>query len=283
MDTESTNIFQDARSTIVRKVDIFGQHEDGKTTFDHRDEAEPVGNYLPQMRVDSVSLWFKRTDNQNVLLQGICASYKKLNEDNFFESFDSCDDEIKNSDRDYDILHFDDGEYIREINVTTASANQRIGAIEFVTTNKGRKVIAYGSANSEDGKQSEPLPPGDTKKFDFLKGDGDNFPGYVVGFYGQYDGKGDNSSITHLGVYIAPLTQINYWSRRPYILAFKKMQEDSSLIDKIANTLEVQKDGDKYKDANLEDTDGNSSKILFYFLQISQHHPELFKAVLEYL
>jgi len=209
---------------------------------------------------------------------------KKLNEDNFFESFESVDDKIKNSDRDYDIVHFDDGEYIREINVTTAQANGKIGAIEFVTTNKGRKVLAYGStnANAEDGKQSEPLPPGDTKKFDFLKGDGDNFPGYVVGFYGQHD----ENHITYLGVYVAPLTEVNYYARRPYILTFKKMQQPQAgkeLIATVAKNLGVERDGERFKEANLEDTDGNSSKILLYFLDSSLNHPELFKAVLEYL
>jgi len=233
------------------------------------------------MRIDSISLWFLRTDNQNVALQGVCTSYKKLNEDNFFESFESVDDKIKNSDRDYDIVHFDDGEYIREINVTVASANGKIGALEFVTTNKGRKVLAYGStnANAEDGKQSEPLPPGDTKKFDFLKSDGDNFPGYVVGFYGQHD----ENHITYLGVYVAPLTEVNYYARRPYILTFKKMQQDKNLINQVATNLKVEREGERFKDANLEDTDGNSSKILLYFLDSSLNHPELFKAVLEYL
>jgi hypothetical protein len=280
MDVESNQLVQVDRPTIVRKVDIFGS-AGGKTSFDHREESEPVGNFLSQMRIDSISLWFLRTDNQNVALQGVCTSYKKLNEDNFFESFESVDDKIKNSDRDYDIVHFDDGEYIREINVTTATANGKVGAIEFVTTNKGRKVLAYGStnANAEDGKQSEPLPPGDTKKFDFLKGDGDNFPGYVVGFYGEHD----ENHITYLGVYVAPLTEVNYYARRPYILTFKKMQGDKQLIADVAKNLGVEKDGERFKDANLEDTDGNSSKILLYFLDSSLNHPELFKAVLEYL
>jgi len=281
MDVEQGHLIQTDRPTIVRKVDLYGTHQEGKTSFDHREESEPVGNFLSEMRIDSISLWFLRTDNQNVALQGVCTSYKKLNEDNFFESFESVDDKIKNSDRDYDIVHFDDGEYIREINLTVASANSKIGAIEFVTTNKGRKVLAYGSANAnaEDGKQSEPLPPGDTKKFDFLKGDGENFPGYVVGFYGQYD----ENHITHLGVYVAPLTEINYYARRPYILTFKKMQQDKKIIETVAENLKVSRDGDRFKEANLEDTDGNSSKILLYFLDSSLNHPELFKAVLEYL
>jgi len=281
MDVEQGHLIQSDRPTIIRTVDLYGTRQEGKTSFDHREESEPVGNFLSAMRIDSISLWFLRTDNQNVALQGVCTSYKKLNEDNFFESFESVDDKIKNSDRDYDIVHFDDGEYIREINLTVASANSKIGAIEFVTTNKGRKVLAYGSANAnaEDGKQSEPLPPGDTKKFDFLKGDGENFPGYVVGFYGQYD----ENHITHLGVYVAPLTEVNYYARRPYILTFKKMQHDKKLIEQVATNLKVEKEGERFKDANLEDTDGNSSKILLYFLDSSLNHPELFKAVLEYL
>jgi len=283
MDVEQA-LIQTDRPTIIRTVDLYGSKQEGKISFDHREESEPVGNFLSEMRIDSISLWFLRTDNQNVALQGVCTSYKKLNEDNFFESFESVDDKIKNSDRDYDIVHFDDGEYIREINVTTAQANGKIGAIEFVTTNKGRKVLAYGStnANAEDGKQSEPLPPGDTKKFDFLKGDGDHFPGYVVGFYGQHD----ENHITYLGVYVAPLTEINYYARRPYILTFKKMQQPQAgkeLITQVAKNLNVERDGERFKEANLEDTDGNSSKILLYFLDSSLNHPELFKAVLEYL
>jgi len=283
MDLEHSVPIQFDRPTIVRQVDIYGTKGDGqgKTTFDHREEAEPVGNFLAQCRIDSISLWFQRTDNQNVALQGICTSYKKLNEDNFFESYESVDDKIKNSDRDYDIVHFDDGEYIKQITVTVAQANQKIGAIEFVTTNKGRKVLAYGSANAnaEDGKQNEPLPPGDSKSFEFLKSDGDKFPGYVVGFYGQYD----ESHITFLGVWVAPLTEINYYARRPYILTFKKFQQDSQLITRVATTLKVHKNGDRYDNADLEDTDQNSSKILLYFLDASLNHPELFKAVLEYL
>lgn len=282
MDLEHSVPIQFDRETIVRKVDIYGKSGSGKWSFDHREEAEPVGNFLAQCRIDSISLWFQRTDNQNVALQGICTSYKKLNEDNFFESFESVDDKIKNSDRDYDIVHFDDGEYIKSIKLTVASANSKIGAIEFITTNKDRKVLAYGSANAnaEDGKQNEPLPPGDTKTFDFLKGDGSNFPGYVVGFYGEYD----ENYVTFLGVYIAALTEINYYARRPYILTFKKFQQDSNLINQIANTLKVERDTNgRFKGADLEDVDGNSSKILLYFLDASLNHPELFKAVLEYL
>lgn len=269
------------RPTILRKVVLYGQPQEGKNSFDHREEAEPVGNFLSQCRIDSISLWFLRTDNQNVALQGICSSYKKLNEDNFFESFESVDDKIKNSDRDYDIVHFDDGEYIKAINVTEASANGKIGALEFITTNKGRKVLAYGSANAnaEEGKQAEPLPPGETKTFDFLKSEGENFPGYVVGFFGQYD----DNHITYLGVYVAPLTEINYYARRAYILTYKKLQQDKNLINDIAKKLGVEKEGERFKDANLEDADNNSSRIFLYFLDASLNHPELFKAVLEYL
>lgn len=274
-------LLQRSRPTILRKVVVYGQPSQGKNAFDHKEEAEPVGNFLSQCRIDSVSLWFLRTDNQNVALQGLSASYKKLNEDNFFESFESVDDKIKNSDRDYDIVHFDDGEYIKGINVTTASANGKVGAIEFITTNKNRKVLAYGSANAnaEEGKQMEPLPPGELKSFDFLKGDGENFPGYVVGFFGEYD----ENHVTYLGVYVAPLTEINYYARRAYVLTFKKLQQDRNMLTEIGKKLGVERDGDRFKDANLEDVDNNSSKIFLYFLDASLNHPELFKAVLEYL
>jgi len=143
-------------------------------------------------------------------------------------------------------------------------------------------VLAYGSANAnaEEGKQQEPLPPGETKTFDFFKSEGVNsFPGYAVGFFGEYD----ENHITYLGAYVAPVTEINYYSRRAYILAYKKLQQDSNLVDDIAKTLEVVKEGDRFKDANLEGKKNNSSKILFYFLDSSLNHPELFKAVLEYL
>jgi hypothetical protein len=281
MDVEQPQLIQYDRPTVLRKQDLYGKSESGKHVFDHREEAEPVGNFLAGMRIDSISLWFQRTDQQNVALQGICTSYKKLAEDNFFESFESVDDKIKNSDRDYDIVHFDDGEYIKEINVITANSNGKIGVLEFITTNKNRKVAAFGStnANAEDGKQNEQFPPGDVKKFDFLKPDGDQFPGYVVGFYGEFD----ENYVTYLGVYIASFVEINYYARRPYILTFKKMQTNKELINTVAQTLGVQKDGDRFKDANLDDVDGNSSKILLYFLDASLNHPELFKAVLEYL
>ena len=223
-----------------------------------------------------------RTDYQNVALQGISTSYKKLNEDDFFESYKSVDEKVKNSDRDCDIVHFDDGEYIKSINITVASANKKIGAIEFVTTNKSRKVLAYGSVNAdaEEGKQMEPLPPGETKSFDFLRADGENFPGYVVGFFGQYD----KNHITYLGVYVAPLTEINFYVRQAYIYTFKKLDQDRrNLVADIAKKLGVERDGDRFKDANLDDADNNSSKMFLYFLDSSINNPELFKAVLEHL
>jgi len=112
-----------------------------------------------------------------------------------------------------------------------------------------------------------------------LKHDNDSFPGYVVGFYGQYD----ENHITHLGVYVASFLEINYYARRPYILTFKKFAADKKMIEQVAKTLGVEKEGDRFKDANLEDVDGNSSKILLYFLDASLNYPELFKGVLEYL
>jgi len=60
-------------------------------------------------------------------------------------------------------------------------------------------------------------------------------------------------------------------------------QHGKELIAQVAKHLGVEKDGERFKEANLEDTDGNSSKILLYFLDSSLNHPELFKAVLEYL
>jgi len=76
MDVEQA-LIQTDRPTIVRTVDLYGTKQEGKTSFDHREESEPVGNFLAEMRIDSISLWFLRTDNQNVALQGVCTSYKK--------------------------------------------------------------------------------------------------------------------------------------------------------------------------------------------------------------
>jgi len=270
------------RYTVLRKVDLYGTSQTGKRTFDHRREAEPVGNFLSQMKVESVNFWWLKTDNQNVALQGLSVRYKRLHQDGFFYSYDSVDEKIKSSDKEFETIYFDNGEYLREMNVTTASANGKIGAIEFITTKNGRKCSSYGSGTSrlDEGKQTEPLPPGDTRNFNFLKAEGDNsFPGYIVGFYGQYD----ENHITHLGVYIASFVEINYYARRPYILTYKKFQQDKNLITEVAKKLNTEREGDRFKEANLQDTDNNSSKILFYFLEASANHPELFKNVLEYL
>lgn len=273
MDTGGFDIRRD-RVSLLRKVDIFGKPEIHNTSFDHRAEAEPVGIYLSQLRIGSICLWFLRTDNQNVALQGMATSYRRLNENNFFDPYEDLAHNLKKSEQDFDIVHFDDGEYIKGINVTIADSNNKIGALEFVTSKKGRKVKAYGSPN-----QTDLPPPGQTKTFSFGKGDSDSFPGYVVGFYGQMD----DNYITHLGVYIAPYTEINYYIRRGYILTYKKMQQDKHLIEKIAKQLGVDKDGERFKDIAIEGGRGHTSKLLLYFLEASLLHPELFKNVLEYL
>jgi hypothetical protein len=269
------------RPTQLRKVDLYGSHQTGKRTFDHRKEAEPVGNFLPQLRVESVNFWWQKTDNQNVALQGLYVRYQRLHQEGFFTSFEAVDEKIKNSEKDYETIYFDPGEYLKQINLTTASANGKVGAIEFVTTYNDRRTASYGSGTSrlDEGKNTEPLPPGETKNFNFLKAEGENFPGYVVGFYGQYD----ENHITHLGVYVASFVEINYYARRPYIFTYKKFQQDKNLVNEVAKKLNIEREGDRFKDADFQDKDNNSSKVLFYFLEASSNHPELFKAVLEYL
>jgi len=274
---ESTNLFKirEDRVSSVRKIDLFGEYNPGRTTFDHRDQTEPVGIYLAQLRIDSISLWFLRTDNQNVALQGMATTYRRLNENNYFDPYQDYPEKLRNSDKDYEILHLDDGEYIKGINVTTANANNKIGALEFVTTKNGRKAIMHGARNDE------PKPLGTVKSFDFSKPEPGNISGYVVGFYGQFD----EDFITHLGVYIAPINEINYYTRRGFILLYKKMQQDKGLVEEIAKRLGVEREvgEDRWKDAKIEGTEGHTSRTLFYFLNSALLHPELFKNVLEYL
>jgi hypothetical protein len=272
-------LIQKVRPTIVEKVNLFGEPQPGKKSFDHRQEIEIFGGYLPQNRVESINLWYARTDNQNVALQGLSVRYKKANESGYFYSSESVNEKIKDADQNNDTIYLDDAEYIKEIKVTTASANGKIGALEFLTSFKDtRSFHSYGVGVSkfQDNANNQPAPPGETVSYKFKKGD---VPQYVVGFYGQFD----DSHITQLGVYTAPATEINYYIRRPLILTYKKIQQDKELAKKIAGRLNLQKDGDKYKDAHLEREQSNSSKVLLYFLEASSNHPELFRAVLEYL
>lgn len=276
---KNRGLIQRQRPTIVEKVNLYGEPQAGKKSFDHRNEVEIFGGYLAQNRVESINLWYARTDAQNVALQGISVRYKKGNESGYFYSSESVNENIKNADQNNDTIYLDDAEYIKEINVTTASANSKIGALEFVTSFEGsRKFHSYGIGVSkfQDNAQNQPAPPGETVSHKFKKGD---VPHYVVGFYGQFD----DSHITQLGVYIAPVTEINYYIRRPLILTYKKIQQDKELVKRIANRLNLQKEGDRYKNANLEREQNNSSRVLLYFLESSANHPELFKAVLEYL
>jgi len=274
---QKTPLIQRQRNTILGKVTLYGEHVEGRRTFDHRQEAEPMGHYLSQMRVESLNFWWLRTDSQNVALQGLGIRYKKLNEEGFFDSYVAADEKITEMDKDYETLYLDNGEYIRGINVTTASANGKIGALEFISTYNGRATKSFGVGISRlDDKSNEALPPGETKKHNFLEAEA---PGYVVGFFGQYD----EAHITHLGVYIAPYTEINYYARRPFVFLYKKLQQDKGLVNQIATRLGAERDGERFKDANLENKDNNSSRILFYFMESALRHPELFKNVLEYL
>jgi len=278
METEQkNNLIQRERSTVLSKVVIYGEAQEGKKHFDHRQEAEPMGSFLSQMRVESINFWWLRTDNQNVALEGIQVRYKKLNQDSYFESSISLGEKKKNEDKENETFYLDNGEYIREIHVTTASANKKIGCLDFITTYNGRSTKSYGVGISRlEDIQSEPVPPGETKSFNFLKNE---TPGYVVGFFGQYD----DNHITQLGVYIASFHEINYYARRPYILLYKKFQTDKNIVNQIAKRIHAERDSDRFKDATLDKKDGNSSKILFYFMDSAINHPELFKAVLEYL
>lgn len=279
----SANLIPQNRQTILRKVVLYGAPQEDKQNFDHREESEPVGNPLPQMRLISLNLWFARPDNQNVYLQGLGASFKKLTEDDMFEALDAVSDKIKGSERDYDVVQLDEGEYIRGINVTVAEANGKIGGLEFLTTKRGRKILVQGSVQTAattgvEERPRDPLPPGETKNFDFSKGTEENFPGYVVGFFGQYD----DNNVNYLGVYITSLPEINYYSRRPYILTLKKIQQDKNMLEEISKKLGLEREGERFKNATVSDEEA-SSKALLYLIDASLTHPELFKAVLEYL
>ena len=267
--------------TNLRKVDIYGhankkssEPQNSVVAFDHRDDAEPVGNYLAQMRIDLISAWFKKTDSQNISLVGIEASYKKIHEDDFFETASEVSEEIKHHHPECDLLFFEDGEYIKEITITVAQASGNIGAIEFITTNNNRNVCIYGQGNDT----SQKAPVGICHNFNFVDGR-TSVPGYVVGFYGEYT----RSKISYLGVYIASISDINYFTKRPYYIMYKMVQDNPQMLAEIGDKLGVVKQGSKYLNTTLDCTEDNSTKTCLYFLDAARNYPELFKAVTEYL
>jgi len=257
-----------------------------KTTFDMREELEPVGIPMASCRVDAVYLYFKNVDAQNVALQGIKVDYKKVAEDAFFDTYEHVAPTVKKSEKVPDLAIMDDGEYVKGIEVTVAG-NGKVGALEFRTTKKDpqdvtkeNRILLYGVQHlqqNEDNKNVAPAPPGDKKPFDFSKDST-----YLVGFYGEYD----DEYITYLGAYVAPFSHINYYSRRPYILMYKKTLKDKELVEKIGRELGFEKDesgkvkGPEGKEAKLSDS---STRVFFYLLDSTVTNPDLFRTVLEYL
>jgi len=284
MEIEPTPIYKEKPTHVVR-VDLYGKANSGKNTFDMREELEPVGVPMASCRVDAVYLYFKNVDAQNVALQGIKVDYKKVTEDAFFDTFDHVNPTVKKGEKVPDLAIFDDGEYCKAIEVTIAG-NGKIGALEFRTTKKDpldnkleNKVLLYGVQHlqqNEDNKNVAPAPPGEKKMYDFSK------DGYLIGFYGEYD----EEYITYLGAYVAPFSHINYYSRRPYILLYKKTLRDTGLLERIGKELSFEKDengkvkGLEGKEAKLSDT---STRVLYYLLDSAVTNPDLFRTTLEYL
>lgn len=279
MDIEDT--IRDKSAKLIKR-DLFGAYESGKSEFDHVEEMEPVGLYLPSCSIDTLNFWFQRTDAQNIALQGLHVTFRKVCGDSYFESFQALPEPLKVSDKDWDVINLDPAEYIKTLKVRIADANGKIGGFEFITTKKNRKILCCGDPNNtqEDdagNTKNITLPPGTDKVFDFT---GDN--GYLVGFYGQYD----ENYVTHLGAYVATYSQIDYYTRRPYILLYKQLQKKKEDVSKqIMTKLGLRRvgegeDKDKIDGAKINDS---SKKVLFYLMDASLDYSDLFKSVLEYL
>jgi hypothetical protein len=285
MEIEQPAVYKE-KPTKLDRVDLFGTPNSGKQKFDMREELEPVGIPMASAKVDAVYLYFKNVDQQNVALQGIKVDYKKVPEDAFFDTFEHVATSVKKNEKVPDLAIFDDGEYCKGIEITVAG-NGKIGAIEFRTTKKDpqdntkeNRVLLYGVQNlqqNEDNKNVAPAPPGDKKVYDFYTNNS-----YLVGFYGEFD----DEHITYLGAYTAPFSHINYYSRRPYILMYKKTLKDKELLNNIGKELgferheNAQVKGNEGKEAKLTDS---STRVFYYLLDASVTNPDLFRTVLEYL
>ena len=271
------------KSIKLRTYDIYGAYsQEGRNTFDHREELEPIGQYLPGCSIDTISLWFDKRDLQNVALQGIQVTYRKVSSDSYIETYQQVPDKLRNIDREWDVINFEYCEYIQAINVRIADANLKVGGLTFITTKNQRTAASCGDTEcQEDDKGNTTkinLPPGSDKSFNFTKPQEPNLEGgYIVGFYGQYD----KDYITHLGVYVATFSQIHYFCRRPYILLYYQLKDKPEVLKKVEKLLNIQRDADKkITDAKIIDP---SNKILFYLVDSSVRYRDLFRAVLEYL
>lgn len=271
------------KSVKLRRYDMYGAYNDQvKSSFDHREELEPVGQYLPACSIDTIHLWFDKRDSQNIALQGLQVTYRKVSSDSYIETYQQVPDKLRNFDREWDVINFEYCEYIQAITVRIAEANSKIGGLSFITTKNKRIAIACGDTESQEDDKGNTtkvsLPPGSNKDFDFAKPQEPNQEGgYVVGFYGQYD----KDYITYLGVYVATFSQIHYFCRRPYILLYYQLKDKPEFLKKVEKLLTIERDSDKkIVDAKIID---RSNKILFYLIDSSVRYRDLFKGVLEYL
>ena len=146
-----------------------------------------------------------------------------------------------------------------------------------------RKILCCGDPNNtqEDelgNKKNVTLPVGTDKVFDFTKAPNEKEEGgYLVGFYGQYDG----DYITYLGAYVATYSQIHYYCRRPYILLYSHLKESAQSTKQIEKLLNLKRlQNGKIDGARIDD---KSPKILFYLMDSSLRYRDLFKSVLDYL
>ena len=285
MDIETIPIHKE-KPTIVNKIDLYGKSGSGKHNFDMREELEPVGIPMASCRIDAAYLYFKNIDQQNVALQGIKVDYKKVPEDAYFDTYEHVAPNFKKTEKIPDLAIMDDGEYVKGLEITVAG-NGKIGAVEFITTKKNQddnkkdhRITLYGVQHlqqNEDNKNVAGPPPGDKKEYDFYK---DN--SYLVGFYGEYD----DENITYLGAYTAQISHINYYSRRPYILMYKKILKDKELIGTIGKELNFTKDESgrvKGPDGNEAKLSDSSTRVFYYLLDAATTNPDLLRTVLEYL
>jgi len=275
METENAlqnlTIIED-KPTFLTKVDFYGAESTKPDilSFDHREELEGVCIPLSSCQISILSFWFTTGDAQSLALRGLKADFKKNTEQSLYDSLEYTAEKAKDSDKEPDLLHFAQGEYIKSLTLVISEANGYIGGFEILTTMKDRKLISCGIQNVDS--QDNKLPPGKKVSFDFAK-DG----GYLVGFYGQYNGE----YITHLGGYVAPFKHLNYHIRRPYIVGYKILAKNKEILEEVGKKLGVQRDEfGRVKDAKLND---NSSKVFYYLCDSGANNYDLFRNVVDYL
>jgi hypothetical protein len=265
----------DDKPTFLTSIDIYGSR---KTTpsildFDHREELENVFLPLASCQIKGILLWFSATDIQSTALRGIKVDFRKVNEKSDFESLDYVAEKAKDSDKEPDLLLFEPGEYIKSITTTISESHGYIAALEFTTTMKNKKHISFGvpTVDNQVNQQAQ-APPGKKVTIDFAKEGG-----YLVGFYGQYDGE----YITHLGGYVAPFKHIQYYIRRPYIIGYKMLSKNKDILEEVSKKLQIERDEvGRIKDPKLSD---KSSRVFYYLCETAANNYDLFRHVIDYL